>query len=48
MHSATQNERTALVLATEHNHLQVVELLLDSGADPNIQDVSAVHINGSS
>jgi ankyrin repeat protein len=35
-----RNQLTPLILAARNSHLNVVELLLNHGADPNIFDVS--------
>ncbi len=37
--------RTPLMLAAAHQHLDVFNLLLDRGADPNLRDVSALPQN---
>ena len=36
-----KNGSTALYLAAEENHLEMVQALLAADADPNIKDVSA-------
>ena len=38
INAVTRNEKTALLLAAENDHPQVVDILLRQGADPNIAD----------
>ena len=45
--STTQWRRTALHLASVGGHHETVQLLLEKGADPNVQDVVSVLLKSS-
>ena len=45
--STTQFQKTALHYASEKDHHETVQLLLEKGADPNVQDMVSVLWNSS-
>ena len=45
--STTQYQRTALHYASEEGHHETVQLLLEKGADPNVQDKVSVLLKSS-
>ena len=45
--STTQWQRTALHYASEEGHHETVQLLLEKGADPNVQDMLSVLLKSS-
>ena len=45
--STKQDQKTALHLASERGHHETVQLLLEKGADPNVQDVVSVLLKSS-
>ena len=45
--STTQWQKTALHYASEEGHHETVQLLLEKGADPNVQDIVSVLLKSS-
>ena len=45
--STTQDQKTALHYASEEGHHETVQLLLEKGADPNVQDEVRVLLKSS-
>ena len=45
--STTQDQKTALHYASDKGHRETVQLLLEKGADPNVQDNVSVLLKSS-
>ena len=45
--STTQDQKTALHCASEEGHHETVQLLLEKGADPNVQNKVSVLLKNS-